>query len=95
MMLSRYAKPIFCSGEGWSTTSLDPKSKIFRLHHFFLLSGGRNYNIEIQESPDGNYTAYADNTADPHDAIAPTHSKNLQDCLDSLVKTIEARNKKG
>lgn len=95
MMFSRIAKPFFCAGEGWSTTSLDQKTKLFRLHHFFLLSGGKNYNIEIQESPDGNYTAYADNTADPHDAIAPAHGKNLKDCLDTMVKSLETRNAKG
>lgn len=94
-MFSRIAKPFFCSGEDWSTTSLDQKSKLFRLHHFFLLTGGKNYNIEIQESPEGNYTAYADNTADPHDAIAPTHAKSLQECLESTVKGLETRNTKG
>ncbi len=92
-MLNRTTKSIFHAADQWSGVTIDSKSKLYKLHHFFLLSGGQNFNIEIQESPDGTFTAHADNTADPHDAVASTSASDLQSCLNALVQSIEARGK--
>jgi hypothetical protein len=64
---------------------------LFRVHHFFLMSGGRNYNIEVQEDGNGAYAAHADNTVDPHDAVPPCHGKTLSECLENMVKEIGKR----
>ena len=90
-MFKSPTREILYSSDAWSEIKIDANQQLFRLHHFFLLSGGRNYNIEIQESPTGVYSGHADNTADPHDAVAPSHGKTLQECLNNLVAEISKR----
>lgn len=79
------------SSDNWSGVQIDSKQKLFRLHQFLFLSGGKNYNIEIQESISGSCTGHADNTADPHDAIQPCSGRSVSECLKKLVDEISKR----
>ena len=84
--------PTWQSAESWTAAKVDPKKqKLFKMHHFFLMSGGRNYNIEVQEDGKGSFAAYADNTADPHDAMPPCHGTSLAECLNAMVQEIGKR----
>jgi hypothetical protein len=79
------------SSDSWQGVNLGPKQRLFRVQHFFLMSGGKNYNIEVQDDGSGGFAAHADNTSDPHDPLPTCHGKSLTECLQNMVAEIAKR----
>lgn len=90
-MFPRFYQTGLQSSDDWHKVSIKSKEKLFRVSQFLFMSGGRNYNIEIQEGLHGGFSAHAENTADPHDAIAPSQGATLQACLEQIVAEIGKR----
>lgn len=82
---------VMLAAEDWRKIKLEEAHKLFKLHQFLFMSGGRSYNIEIQESQTGSYLAHADNNSDPHDAIKSVTGKSFEDCLKAMMKQLGER----
>lgn len=90
-MFARRHVSLAQSADGWARVPTQEKTKLFKIHQFLLMSQGKTYNIEIQESVGGDFLAHADNTADPHDAIKSCGGATLTDCLAAMVQALENR----
>lgn len=92
-MLISQRRKVHASPDAWTSVKVGDKQKLYRLHHFLFLSGGKTYNIEVQEGHAGEFLAHADNTSDPHEAIKSVSGTSLEGCLRDLIAQIENKAK--
>ena len=75
----------------WSAVSLPSGSKLFRVHYFTFLHAGSNYVIEVNEFADGTFSGHGEHANDKNLQIEPVNGKNVEECLNGIVKKIENR----
>lgn len=82
------------NSDGWTQVKVKDREKLYKMHHFLFMKDGHSFDIEIQESLQGDFTAHADNTTDPHDAIKSLGGSTLQSCLQAMITFLESRSSK-
>lgn len=75
----------------WSQVNLPAGSKLFRVHHFSFMWKGANYNLEVDEAPDGSCNGHAEHSTDKNFVIESMTGESLSECVAQLIKKIETR----
>lgn len=67
------------------------KGQLFTVKQYLYVVEGKSFTIHVQESSKGIFTAHAQSTSDPHEAIHPMSGPHLQDVLQSLTHDIDRK----
>ena len=79
------------AADAWKTIKLNGKAKLYRVHHFLYMAGGKTFSIEVQEDSESSFQAHAENNSDPHDPIKSVNGNTLEESLEKITQEIEVK----
>jgi len=72
-------------------SKLRTRGQLLSVSQFLYVVEGRSFTIQVQSAPDGQLTAHAESTSDPHETLHPISGLNLDNVLDSITAAIDKK----
>ena len=75
----------------WGSIILPSGCKLFKVHTFNYIHQGVNYLLEVDEYSDGSFSGHGEHSTDQNNVVESVSGKNIDECLNALIKKIESR----
>lgn len=75
----------------WASAKRNPKTRLYKISNYLVVVGGHSYQVQTQESTDGEWACFAERPSDPHEPIKSFTGKSEEECLTQMVQHIEER----